>query len=235
MVQWRASKTEEARATIQQCLDVARATGDKLIEGAALNYMGVIHSHLHEWDEATHCYEETMRLAKETGHRLRMMTSLANLGEVYRQTGRFDQAHEAYWGALELSRELNIQRGIAIVTNNLGFNAVALGKLEEAERYALESLALSHEIQMITGVQFNLIVLADVALAQENYDRALELLGAVEAHPSRDAEVNQYVLERLENLRKTIDNERFEAAVVRGRTCDFEKLVKEELNSKEKV
>jgi class 3 adenylate cyclase/tetratricopeptide (TPR) repeat protein len=235
MVQWRDSKVAEARSTIQKCLDISRAEGDKLTEGAALNYMGVIHSHLHEWDEATRCYEETKQIAQETGHRLRMMTTLTNLGEVYRQTGRYDQAHEAYWEALEISRELGIQRGIAVVTNNLGFNAVALGKLEEARRYALESLTLSIEIGMITGIQFNLIVLADVEEAKGNYDRALELLGAVEAHPAQDAEVQQYVRDRQEALWKKVDLPKFEEASARGRACDFEKLIEEELNSKEKV
>lgn len=122
----------DAVMVARQALDVARATGDRLLTGNMLVNLG---SALHEaWqaEEAIEPLTEALAVFREVEVRQGQANALHILCAVFRKTGRLEEARARGEEALKIFRELGNRQGEGFALFHLASALDSLGKQPEA-------------------------------------------------------------------------------------------------------
>jgi serine/threonine protein kinase/tetratricopeptide (TPR) repeat protein len=139
-------RRDPQRATVEEALVVARATGDRAGEVKATVGLGSVFWSLGRYAEARECVERQLALAQEIGDRRGEATATGNLGNVFYWLDRYADARQQHERHLALSREIGDRRGEARATGNLGNVFHALDLYAEARRHYERHFALAREI-----------------------------------------------------------------------------------------
>jgi hypothetical protein len=133
--------------------------------------------------------------------------------------------------SLALYRELGREgEGTAQCLINLAFLLFRSGADAEALATARESLALSHRIGDVRSTIYNLVLLSSLAARQNDHSTSARLLGAAEAERVRvglafeNLEAGLYE-KTLVELRASLEDKRFQAAVAEGGSLALEQAV----------
>ncbi|MEZ4831933.1 MAG: BTAD domain-containing putative transcriptional regulator [Caldilineaceae bacterium] len=153
----------------QQSLALDEASGDQDGIAFALNFLGIAHKSLGEYELATDYFNRAVAIYLEMGDDLGRAMSLNNLGNLAQAQGDYVAAHEHYMTCSRLFREQDHIHGAATTLGNAGRLSRKLGNLAEAEALLRESMMLKDEIHDQRGVAVALIGLSDVALAGEDH------------------------------------------------------------------
>ena len=148
------------------------------------------------------------------------------LGENARLNGQYDVAIKHYHEALTIYESINNRFGMTMVIHNLGHVAVMTGATEEALVHYDNSLKMAVEINAIPAALEILAALAGIALDKGEFERALELLGVVLAHPAAPKEaLHMFAEPTLVSLQKALSPETIESGLARGKSLGFEKVI----------
>lgn len=172
-----ASRFDDARASLQQAMTLARARGQGLREARARYHLGNAHA---QERQRPHEAEQAYRLAADAFHllgdRLWEVKALSNLALMAERAGRRLDARDAYHDALLRIRELGVPRELGRIAFNAGINEREVGDLSAAaalidEALSVLSAAGAGDVQVMA-----VAARADIAMLQADVTRAQALL-----------------------------------------------------------
>jgi predicted ATPase len=161
---------------LEQSAELARATGDTLIEHCSLKAQGVFAQRRGEFERAETLYQETIRLCRERGDLANLSRALLESASMYMDRRRFRKALSCAEEAVEVGRQvIDVMCEIAgdeLISENSRF----LGDLPRAVASAEKSLALAHERLPEEEQVVPLVILSKALIAKGEYARAQALL-----------------------------------------------------------
>lgn len=182
---WRAGRTDEAQATMEGALDVAREFGAVRLQARCHAALGSIERERGRTRSARARFESALPLVRALGNRLAEGRVLANLALVdpHHQGGATAIRH--FEAALVAHREVGNRRDEGIATCNLGILRANFGHLEEALQLLGQALAIHREVD-----------------DRRSEGNALANIGLVLHELGRDAEALPYQEQALEVIRR---------------------------------
>lgn len=172
-----ASRFDDARASLQQAMTLARARGQGLREARARYHLGNAYA---QERQRPHEAEQAYRLAADAFHllgdRLWEVKALSNLALMAERAGRRLDARDAYRDALLRIRELGVPRELGRIGFNAGINERDMGDLSAAavlidEALSVLSAAGAGDVQVVA-----VAARADIAMMQADARLAESLL-----------------------------------------------------------
>jgi tetratricopeptide (TPR) repeat protein len=164
-------------------LDSVRAAGNKKVEGALLNNIGIAYTSLSQAEKALEYYRRALSIREEIDDREGMAATDNNIGVVYDTLGQREKALEYYHRAAPILEELGDQEGLATTLNNIGLVYESLGQSDNALSHYNRALPISQEVGDRTGVAQTLnnigllyYNLGQMENALDHYNRALPIL-----------------------------------------------------------
>ena len=143
-LRWQQGRYEEAKASCEGTLAVAREIGDRRGEGIDLNNIGNVYAELGQSARALEYYEQALAIHRELGNRRGEGNTLGNLGIVYADLGQYPQALEFYEQALATRRELGDRWGEGLTLSSIGNVYRNLGQYPQALTSFEQALAIMH-------------------------------------------------------------------------------------------
>jgi DNA-binding SARP family transcriptional activator/Flp pilus assembly protein TadD len=137
---------EQARTHLEQALTLARRTGDRALQGQALDDLGAADLRTGRFPQALTHLHQALELARDIGDRTLEAHILANLGLTHGQMGHHDQAHTHLQAALTICRQTGTRHLEAEVLNSLGDIIRLLGDPNQAITHHKQALTLAAEI-----------------------------------------------------------------------------------------
>ena len=221
-------KFEAAGRRLREAHTLAREIGDKSKTAFALMWLGAIPAIQNRFVEAERYLQEALVLAREAEVPALAARTLNILGENSRLAGRNTDALAHYREALNIYRGLDDRFGTELVTHNLGHLSVAEGDLGAANHYYLDALTLAVEIEAIPSALEILAALAGIRFARGAPEEATELLGLVLDDAACPEEARRLFAEPLlAKMRDELSPAVVDAGLARGRTLDFDAVVRE--------
>jgi CHAT domain-containing protein/tetratricopeptide (TPR) repeat protein len=123
---------QAAEEAYSQALRLARGRGDRVLEGRALNNLGVLYDSQAAPRKALEAFDQALEIWRSLGDRAEEATTLHNLGFAYTVLGRLPQALEMLEQALRLRRAVNDIRGEGATLTALAWVHTLEGNLREA-------------------------------------------------------------------------------------------------------
>lgn len=130
----------EAVESLQQAVELARASRDPTAEGRHLGNLALIYYRLKQADEALRHFGMALKIARSENDRLTEDGILGNMGNILREVGRYDEAIDYLNQALLIAQEIGDVRGRGIWLSNLGLVYDDLGHYNEAIEVHKESV-----------------------------------------------------------------------------------------------
>jgi DNA-binding CsgD family transcriptional regulator len=165
----------------EQALALARATGDRLREGLALNRLGNVLTNLRRFDEGRALHEDALVIFEAERDRWGSADSLDLIGMARYLAGEVIEAREAFGRAAAIFTELgDLERIASAVTTRGLYLAVLDGPCATSEPPAVyradatEGLRLSQAIAWSSGEAYALVALACAAIGAGSYGAAGE-------------------------------------------------------------
>jgi tetratricopeptide (TPR) repeat protein len=111
--QWSQNQREQALATCQQALLIARRLSLKQWEATTLNNIGYVYHVTGQPQKALEYYTQALPISRAVNDKAGEATTLNNIGGVYHATGQPQKALEYYTQALPIFRAVNDKAGEA--------------------------------------------------------------------------------------------------------------------------
>jgi predicted ATPase/DNA-binding SARP family transcriptional activator len=171
---------QRAGDVTQEALKLFRELGNEDEVARCIGTLGNIAVGEGNLDRAVELYEEAAERSRASGNLSRVAVILANLGSIAGQ--RDDAETSALYAreAAELQRNLGEVDGLAVSLHNLGRAELALSHPAEARAALTESLALAQDLGYREVIAYGLSGLAELALLEQENERAAAFLGASE-------------------------------------------------------
>jgi eukaryotic-like serine/threonine-protein kinase len=173
--------------TLRQAQDKARTSfaGQPLVEASVLQTIGATFSNLAEFPEAERALKTALDLREKAAgaKSAEAGESLAALSQMYASSKRFDEADKAAREEVAIARSLHGEGSVeaAAALYDLGSAQIGGGKVKEAKATAEEALRTARgpgaagKPQAAKVETDALLVLVEVATAEEDYPRLLAL------------------------------------------------------------
>jgi tetratricopeptide (TPR) repeat protein len=161
-------------AWLERAAAVARETGDRRREGAALEKLGQAYADLGETRRAIAYFEQFLVIAQEIGSRQTECVALSNLGVAYKNLGDIRRAINYCEQSLVIARETGDQRGEGYALGNLGIAYTNLGENRRAIEHYEQVLSILREIGDRRGESVSLCNLGNAYRDVGESHRAIE-------------------------------------------------------------
>jgi DNA-binding SARP family transcriptional activator/tetratricopeptide (TPR) repeat protein len=172
----------QAEVLHHQALEIARATGDRRAEQAALTGLGHIRRRQGRHEPATDYLTQALEIARATGDRHRELDALTGLGRVCRLQGRYQPATDYLTQALEIARatgdrhrELDALTGLGHVCRQQGRYESATDHFEVARQVARATGDRHGELGTLTGLGRVHMMQGRHEAATDHFARALRI------------------------------------------------------------
>ncbi|MGF2036569.1 MAG: tetratricopeptide repeat protein, partial [Nostoc sp. CmiVER01] len=119
---------------------------DEEKRGICLQWIGVIHRDLGNWDEAARCFQNALAIAQKQESKSNIAYCNGLLGDIERNRGNWDAAETLYRQSLTLRTELDDRSGMASSWASLGNIERNRGNWDAAETLYRQSLTLRTEL-----------------------------------------------------------------------------------------
>ena len=136
-------KLQQAIATLQQALKLARQLQDQSSESLVLVIIGTNLRNTGKTQQALEYYNQALSIVQAVGDRRGEAVTLNNIGGVYSDLGQLQQALEYYNQALPIRQAIGDRRGEAVTLNNIGGVYSDLGQLQQALTFYKQALPSS--------------------------------------------------------------------------------------------
>jgi tetratricopeptide (TPR) repeat protein len=179
-------------------------------------------------EAAAHHHQQGLEIFQEVGDRWGVSTCLINLGEVHRKMGKLHEAVGFWKKSLPMSRDIGARLSVAIAHVNTGGVLSAMEKQESGARESLrEALLESLAIGAVPIALEGMVSVALLHIREGDPLGAAKLLGTVIAHPSYNAEIQDYSDPLLKRVETKTGPEALRAALDWGRAREFQVVVDE--------
>jgi len=199
-VAWKTGDMETLAIYINESLSLARALDNTPLELMALNRLGTM-AYL-QGDLATaHTYYRTcLELAQASGNLEREATALMNLGALAHRGGDPDAGLAHFRDALARYRELGRTEQVVMALGNAAEAGIDRGDLVQARANLCEGTALAWRLGLLPRVTVMLYVYGRLLIAEEQRERAADVLRLVLDHPATESQTRPQALALLNLL-----------------------------------
>ena len=224
---------QDAIAHAQLGLAAARESGDLSAIGLAQYSVGLAAEHSGGGARAAGAYTEAVPLLREAGNTTFAAWAVADLGDKLVWMGDLEKAVPMLDEAISLLRQGEYFWGVAMALGPRGYAALAQKDLPLAAQFFSESIEAAREIADERSVLGAVVGLAGVALALNQPERTVRLLGAAQA--AREGvgigrQAHALHAERIEvDARVALGKTAFDQAWSNGRTLTLEETIAEGL------
>ena len=181
---WLETDQTDWRPELVEALSIGRELGDRRNIATALRNLGLLDNVQGNYQEARSYLEQGLEIWRAMGAegKLGCAMSLAFLGDVELNCNEVRMARSLYNESAAILREpeLGDINFLGYPIRRLGQLACSEGDYEEAIALCKESLRLNHEVSDPRGVMCCVAGFAAIAVAQEKFERAAQLMAAVE-------------------------------------------------------
>ena len=220
-----------AEAILRESNAIARAEGDVYLICRSLNILArVIVDLHHDLDLSQRYVEESLRLAKEAGLRNQEAQAWEILGIIAMHAKNYAAARAHLKESVRAYQEVGATFNVILEKSNLAHLERQLGNYDSALEYYRETIVAFRDIAQMGAVSHQLECFGFIALAQDQGERALQLLGAASALREKgdtpmtpDEQI--YFDERLKELREKMDSMRFDSLWSQGRALTIESAI----------
>ncbi|MCM8748199.1 DUF4062 domain-containing protein [Thermomicrobiaceae bacterium CFH 74404] len=219
---FRQSEYGPAMRLARSVAEWARRQGEQRVLIEALAGSGMLSVYAGDPMTAIPLLEEGLRLARADGYEMGILDTLQHLGAATLFLAQFAEALVYLEESLARAQSLGAARWIANAYVLIGFAELAQGALARAADVLVEAGRYYWQVNDIVLAIYPLSMLAEIALARGQLDRAGRLLGIVEELLERTGTMIMPVFaERLATtegtLRSQLGEESFQAARVEGK------------------
>jgi len=172
----------EARAYLEESIEVAEKLGDPLTLAWSLSYLGWTFDSLGDYDSARSAYERSVAIGQALGDDGQRAAgqSLGLLGDLPYRQGNWPAARQCYERAIAFLREHPNNNDLAYDMRHLAFVTLREGSPERMVELLRQSLALNRELGHFQGIVACLAGFAAFYLALGHPAPAAVLCGCVE-------------------------------------------------------
>ncbi len=220
----------EAQSLYEESLSLFRELKEPRGIANSLQNLGNIAADQSDYATAQRLYEESLRLFRALEDRQSVANLLSNLGTAAREQGALDYARRLFEESLMILQELGAKNGVAIALQNLGYIALDQRDTSGARSAHEQSLTLFQELGDKRGIAYALQAFAALATAERCPERAVRLLGGVEAlrasigaplPPNEQMAFDQ----TCETAREALSPETFASLWREGRTMEMDQAI----------
>lgn len=222
-----------ANRYFRECIELARAIGDKPRLSFCLSSLGLSSLNLSDWDTAVACFEEALPLFREEGNQMMVSGAWTNLGNADYMQGNLEAAEAHAREGLQVARRIGDPVSTYFALYTLSQVALARNDPAGAAPYLREGLTMVGEVGNPARLTYYLETYALVIAAGGDLERAARVIGASEA-VRKAGGVPRYIYlaapgdlyERtLEKLRSGLGERNFETARTAGREMTAQQAV----------
>lgn len=153
----------------------AEATLDPLIQGEIYQAIGFSYFTFMNYSGAIQSYKLAYEAYEKGGSQSGQAGLLHSLASTYTEIGDFDSAQELYEKALAFLSKENDRFSESIILYSSAIVHIKVGELALAEEKLNKALAIGNEINDDIGVAWVQASLANIALKNEHWDKAINL------------------------------------------------------------
>jgi tetratricopeptide (TPR) repeat protein len=234
---WCSSRLPEARAYLEESIQIAEKLEDDSLLVWPLMYLGWTFWGLSEYENAKHCLERSLTIAQSLGEEGRgaVAVAMAYLGDIPYAQGNLKEARRLYEEAIFALRELQNPSMLTPSLRRLGYVEVREGNFSQAVQLFCESLESNRQLSHQHGTVACLAGFAAIHLAKKNFEQAAILYGCVEnlirtsGQPFMFTDTVEY--ERcIAHLKERVDEKILAVAWSKGSMMTLEQAVEYALN-----
>lgn len=149
---------------------------DFLKLGNAYSYIGILRTHLGDYEQAIAAYKKSRGIYERVNHLKGLADVTNNIGSIYYFTGDYLNTLKFYRESLEYRKVIRDTNGLAIVTQNIGLLFSKTGDFQEAQRHYEEALTIFKQLDMPKSVAETLSNIGYVLIEQGHFKEAEERL-----------------------------------------------------------
>jgi serine/threonine protein kinase/tetratricopeptide (TPR) repeat protein len=160
--------------------------------------------------------------------------SVANgiiLGGMSMAMGDLPKAGDHFLRGLQAAKDIHYSRVIQIASDSLGTIALLQGNIDEAQSYFIKSLTITERCGQVREMLGSLRDLAQVHIALDNKERAVELVTVILAHPAniqnslfRPISIGEEAENILKELVSALPTDVYQTASTRGNNFTLESV-----------
>jgi len=221
----------QAENALQESYSIGRAEGDVYIICRALNRLGhVIVDLYHDIDLAQRYVEESLRLAKEAGLRSQEAQAFEILGFISIHRNDHEMARSHLNESARVYEEIGASFNVILEKSNLAHLERRLGNHAEALEYYRETIVAFRDMGQTGAVAHQLECFGFIALAQSQYQRALQLFASANGLRERSRtpmtpDEQTFFDDQLKSLREKIDLAKFDSIWSNGHAMKMEQAI----------
>lgn len=221
----------ETEAQLRESIALSRALGDTSTEIFAISILVRVMAVLHgNYAEAQTSAEEALRIARAAGFRYLASTLSYNLGLIASYRKDIEEARRQFNLAIAALQEGEAHFNVILAKSDLAHLERRAGNYPGALELYRETIVAFRDFGQRGAVAHQLECFAFIAIAQNQFERALRLLGAAEAWrewastPMTPDEQVEYQ-EQVEIVRQQVDPNLFTRTWAEGRALLMEEAV----------
>jgi predicted ATPase/DNA-binding SARP family transcriptional activator len=221
-----------AREHLSECLEIARETGNSILEAAVLQQLGRTCFELEDQDAARVFLEQGVALAERLGDPRETAWACNSLAQCLRLEGQTGAAKSLYERALAIARELGDKEQIAIFLLNLAMLSVSSLAFNYARQMLREALAIVETTGSRPVGQSVIEVCAGLAAANADWQVSAGFYGAAEEHSRitglrRDATDQAFLAPLIAKTRQALGADEFADAEAVSSKLPFREVLRE--------
>ncbi|MBD1890280.1 tetratricopeptide repeat protein [Coleofasciculus sp. FACHB-SPT9] len=172
--QFNKSQFLEALETFRQVLTIVRANERLSLEGATLNYMGLVYKFLGQYDKALDFYQQALAIHQQVGNEMAQGITLGNIGFVYQSLGEYAKALEFFQQTLSIAKEVGDNGEIGYALGNIGEFYQNLGQYAKALEFYQQAVTIHQQVRNKAAQGVTLGNIGQVYQSLGQYAKALE-------------------------------------------------------------
>jgi tetratricopeptide (TPR) repeat protein len=222
----------DRRPELEEALNIAREFGDQLNTATALRNLGLMENVKGNYLDARRYLEQSLVIWREMGPagNFGRAWTLVYLGDVALNRGEVELARALYEEVVIMLRETGDINFLAYAVRRLGQLLWREGEYEKSIALCKESLNYNQQVGSPRGVIGCLAGFAAIAVAQEKYKYATQLMAAIETQMVSMGITPMYMDQQeydrnLSQLRAQLDDTVFQKAWSKGRAMSLEQAV----------
>ncbi|MDY7020570.1 MAG: CHAT domain-containing protein [Cyanobacteriota bacterium] len=174
----------QAIQALETALKLGREQGNSTQVATTLQFLGLIHSDLGEYQTALNYYKKVLELLPQLSQPEYWEAPILELSaEVYLKWGEYQKALEAYEKAHQIRKKMGIEAAVAATLNSIGLVYFDLGELERSLKYYQQAQSLLQRSENPADLKIIALILnnmgqvyseqGELQKAQEMYEKAL--------------------------------------------------------------
>ena len=229
----------EAETLLKESIALARPAGDAYVACSALNNLARVTADLHgDLDTARGYVDEGMRLSRAAGLRWLTSVSVQLLGMIALHRKDYVEARARFEEAIVAFQEIGAPFNAILAKSDLAHMERNQGNHTRAMELYRETIVAFRDVGQRGAVAHQLECFGFIAITQNQFNRALRLLGAAEALRERSGtpmtpDEQTYHEQQLNTLREQMDPNSFAAAWAEGRALTLEQAIAYALETKD--